>query len=108
MHDYSFVLALEAWRNGCWTAWDSVAYWLNPLVSSDYPRYVYYCPNGYVSWWPYYLGLSDGPLNSSFAPLLNTKSGANREIWNLIKTRASLEVDGDRRPIYLSPGWIGG
>jgi hypothetical protein len=95
MHDYSFVLALEAWRIGCWAAWDTPAHWLNPLVSSDYPRCVYYRPGGYVSLWPYDLGLSDGPLNSSFSPLSNTKSGANYEIWNLIRTRGSLDVDGD-------------
>lgn len=95
MHDYSFIIALEAWRIGCWTAWDTPAYWLNPLVSSDYPRCVYYRPGGYVSPWPYDLGLSTGPLNSSFASLLNTNSGGNYEIWNLIKTRGSLDVDGD-------------
>jgi len=95
MHDYSFVLALEAWRIGCWTAWDTFVSPYNLFVSSDYPRCAYYRPGGYVSPWPYDSGLSDGPLNSSFAPLLNTKSGGNYEIWNLIKTRGSLDVDGD-------------
>jgi hypothetical protein len=92
MHDYSFVLLLEAWGGivpGCWTA----GIW--PLISPDNPRCVYYRPGGYVSPWPYFLGLSDGPLNSSFAPLLNTISGGNYEIWNLIKTRGSLDVDDD-------------
>jgi hypothetical protein len=95
MHDYSFVLALEAWRVGCWTAWNTFVSPLNLLVSSDYPRCVYYRPGGYVGLWPHNLGLSTGPLNLSFAPFLNTKSSGNYEIWNLIKTRGSLDVDGD-------------
>lgn len=95
MHDYGFVLALEAWRAGCWTAFDTfVAPW-NLLVSSDYPRCVYHSPGGYVRPWPYGIGLSDGPLDSNFAPLLSAKSGDDYKIWNMIMERGSLDVDDD-------------
>ncbi|MCG8017128.1 MAG: thrombospondin type 3 repeat-containing protein [Candidatus Thiodiazotropha sp. 'RUGA'] len=83
----------EAWGGiipGCWTAGS----W--PLISAHNPRCVYHRP-AYRS--RALLGLSDGPLsNVSAAKHLSAQvspSDRSLAIWNLIRTRGSLDVDGD-------------
>ncbi|MES9854927.1 MAG: thrombospondin type 3 repeat-containing protein [Candidatus Thiodiazotropha sp. L084R] len=83
----------EAWGGlipGCWTA----GIW--PLISAHNPRCVYHRP-AYRS--RASIGLSDGPLtNVSEAKSLNAQmssSDTSLAIWNIIKTRGSLDVDGD-------------
>ncbi len=90
MRDYSFVVALEAWLSGCWTAWIPPTI----FVSSRNPRCVYSQPNGYDD--ENILWLSDGPIDGVTDALpLDTKDGEYYLIWELLAEHGSLDTDGD-------------